>query len=70
MAISEAQKDAKRKYRKKTISFSMELYPKTDADIIEILIDRTANGEPKASYIKRLIREDILKIQKKSFQQP
>lgn len=36
----------------------MELYP-TDADIKDRIAERMAEGEAKATYIKRLIREDI-----------
>lgn len=59
MAMSEAQKEAKRRYRKKTVGLSVEMYPETDADIIKKLEDRAAAGEPKTTYVKRLIREDI-----------
>lgn len=50
----------KQKYRKKIEELRVELYP-TDADIKERIADRVQAGEPKATYIKRLIREDILR---------
>lgn len=58
MKMTEAEKRAKAKYRTKLQVVSLELYP-TDADIKEQLAKRTKTGEAKASYIKRLIREDI-----------
>lgn len=57
--MSEALKEAKRRYRKKTVGLSVEMYPDSDADIIKQLEDRSAAGEPKTTYVKRLIREDI-----------
>lgn len=56
---SKAQLEALRRYRRKTASFSMQMFPETDSDIIERLEKRAEDGEPKATYIKRLIREDI-----------
>lgn len=50
----------KEKYRKKIQELRVELYP-TDADIKQRIADRVQAGEPKATYIKRLIREDILR---------
>lgn len=55
---SEAKKKAKKKYKKKIIELRVELYP-TDADIIKKLSERVNEGEGKATYVKRLIREDI-----------
>ena len=52
--------ESKRKYKKKIEELRVELYP-TDADIKERLADQIEAGEPKATYIKRLIREDIKK---------
>lgn len=52
--------ESKRKYKKKIEELRVELYP-TDEDIKERLAERVAAGEPKATYIKRLIREDIKK---------
>ena len=57
--ISDAMKEAKRRYRKKAVGLSVEMYPATEPDIIKRLEDRAAAGEPKSAYIKRLIREDI-----------
>lgn len=56
--MTEAQKRAKKNYRKKQEEVRAELYP-TDEDIKTRLAERVAAGEPKATYIKRLIREDI-----------
>lgn len=55
---SEAGKKAKKKYKKKIVELRVELYP-TDADIINRLAERLNEGEKKATYIKRLIREDM-----------
>lgn len=50
------QENYKKEYRQNKIEhLRVELYP-TDADIIERL---AALDEPKSTYIKRLIREDI-----------
>lgn len=59
MALSEAQKEAHRRYRRKNVSLTVEMYLNTEADIIRRLEDVSTGGEPKAAYIKRLIREDI-----------
>ena len=58
--MSEALKRAKAKYKAKVETLRIELYP-TDADIKEKIAERLAAGEGKATYIKRLIREDIEK---------
>lgn len=52
------QRKAKNKYREKITTIRFELYP-TDEDIKERLDERLSSGEPKATYLKRLIREDI-----------
>lgn len=56
--MNESKRKAKNKYREKVEELRVELYP-TDADIKDRLAERLAAGEPKATYIKRLIREDI-----------
>lgn len=56
--MNENERKAKNNYKKKIEELRVELYP-TDADIKERIAGRVADGEPKASYIKRLIREDI-----------
>lgn len=56
--MSENKLTAKQKYRKKIEELRVELYP-TDADIKEQINKRIAAREPKATYIKRLIREDM-----------
>ena len=53
-------KDAKKRYKKKIVRVVVELYP-TDEDIKNRLESRLQAGEPKSTYIKRLIREDIKK---------
>lgn len=49
-----------KEYKKKVQELRVELYP-TDEDIKKHIAERVAAGEPKATYIKRLIREDIKK---------
>lgn len=61
MTNDQSIKAAKAKYRKKTKTLQLELYPTTDADILRRLDEVVASGEAKASYVKRLIREDIAK---------
>ena len=56
--MNESKRKAKNKYREKVEELRIELYP-TDADIKEQINKRIAAREPKATYIKRLIREDI-----------
>ena len=50
--------EAKKRYKAKIEELRVELYP-TDEDIKQQLATRVADGEPKATYVKRLIREDI-----------
>lgn len=56
--MTESNRKAKNKYRKKIEEVRVELYP-TDADIKARIAERVAAGEKKATYIKRLVREDI-----------
>lgn len=58
MAIKDHDRKARENYRKKVERKYIELYP-TDEDIKERLAERSAAGEPMATYIKRLIREDM-----------
>lgn len=58
MSIKDTDRKARANYRKKIIKLTIELYP-TDEDIKERIAERQAQGEGKATYIKRLIREDI-----------
>lgn len=60
------ERNAKQRYKQKIQELRVELYP-TDEDIKDRLAERVQGGEPKATYIKRLIREDIAqnKIHKK-----
>lgn len=55
MALTEQQKKAKREYRKKLKTVSVEFYPATEKELIE-RIDAQPN---KSGYIKELIRKDI-----------
>lgn len=52
------QKSLKKKYRAKVEVLYIELYP-TDKAIKDRISERLEAGEPKATYVKRLIREDI-----------
>lgn len=51
--------EAKKRYKAKVEELRVELYP-TDSDIKMKLAERLSAGEPKATYIKRLIRQDII----------
>ena len=55
MSIKDTDRKARATYKKKITELRIELYP-TDEDIKTRLAEI---GEPKATYIKRLIREDI-----------
>ena len=57
MSIKPTDRKARANYRKKVTELRIELYP-TDEDIKQWLAEI---DEPKATYIKRLIREDIKK---------
>lgn len=56
--MRENERNAKQRYKQKIQELRVELYP-TDEDIKTRLAERIAAGEKKATYIKRLIREDI-----------
>lgn len=56
--IKDKDRTARANYQKKVRRTYIELYP-TDEDIKQRLDDRAADGESMATYIKRLIREDI-----------
>ena len=56
--MDEKQRKAKNKYKAKIEELRVELYP-TDEDIKDRIAERLTAGEAKATYIKRLIREDI-----------
>lgn len=58
--MTENNRKAKNAYKKKIKRIFLELY-QTDEDIKQQLADRNAAGEPTATYIKRIIREDIKK---------
>lgn len=57
MSIKQTDRKARANYRKKVTELRIELYP-TDEDIKKHIENLK---EPKATYIKRLIREDIAK---------
>lgn len=56
--MKDYRRRAKNKYKEKIELLRVELYP-TDADIKERITERVNAGEGKATYIKRLIREDM-----------
>ena len=58
MAIPEKDKEARANYKKNIKRVFLELYG-TDEDIKAQLEARKDAGEPVATYIKRLIREDM-----------
>lgn len=58
MAIKDTDRKARANYKKKVDKLQVELYP-TDEDIKARLAERLEAGEPKATYIKRLIRADM-----------
>lgn len=58
MAIKDKDRIARGNYMKKVVQINLQLYP-TDEDIKARLSEVLAAGEGKATYIKRLIREDI-----------
>jgi hypothetical protein len=59
MPIRESDKASRARYRSsKTEQINLVLYP-TEEDIKSRLEERLSEGEPKSTYIKRLIREDI-----------
>lgn len=60
MSIKPTDRKARANYRKKVEELRVELYP-TDEDIKQRIAERQQHGEAKATYIKRLIREDIAK---------
>lgn len=53
-----AKSDYEKAYKKKIEELRVEMYP-TDEDIKAKIASRVEAGEPKSTYIKRLIREDI-----------
>ncbi len=61
MALTDAQRRAKQKYAKSKKVVRVELFPSTEADIIEKLEQIKQNGGGVATYIKELIRQDIKK---------
>lgn len=56
--MDEKKRASKNKYKAKIEELRVELYP-TDGDIKARIAERLAAGEGKATYVKRLIREDI-----------
>ena len=60
MPIKATDRKARANYKPKVKRVAIDLYP-TDEDIKQRLDSRLADGEPTATYIKRLIREDLKK---------
>ena len=60
MSIKPTDRKARANYRRKVKKLYIELYP-SDEDIKARLDERKEQGEPTATYIKRLIREDMQK---------
>ena len=58
MSIKPTDRKARENYRKKLKRVQFVLYP-TEEDIKQRLDERSEQGEPTATYIKRLIRKDI-----------
>ena len=58
----ETRRRNKKQYRDKITFIRIELYP-TDADIKEYLDGIVAEGVPKSTYIKNLIRREMGKTQ-------
>lgn len=52
-------------YKKRVEVVQFELFP-TDEDIKQRLAEVLASGDKKATYLKRLIREDIAKEKEKA----
>lgn len=57
---SDSQRLYNLEYKKRVEVLRVDLYP-TDEDIKLRLLEKLKEGEPKATYIKRLIREDLKK---------
>lgn len=60
MPIKDTDRVARANYKKKLKRIQFDVYP-TEEDIKQKLEERSSAGEPLATYIKRLIREDIKK---------
>ena len=63
MAIKDTDRKARANYKKKVETLRVELYP-TDEDIKSRIAEVMGDGEAKAAYIKRLIRDDIERLKK------
>ena len=64
--MKDYQRRAKNKYKSKIVRIHIELYP-SEEDIRKRLAERVENGEPRATYIKRLIREDMFREKTQRF---
>jgi hypothetical protein len=60
MSIKTKDRKARANYKRKVLTLRVDIYP-TDEDIRFQLKEL---GEPKSTYIKRLIRDDIARQQK------
>ena len=67
MSIKPTDRKARENYRKKLKRIQFDVYP-TEQDIRDQIEARVEQGEPIATYIKRLIREDIKKGAKHDLQ--
>lgn len=61
---TEAQKRARKNYRKKIKTYTLECYPETEPELIAKIEEEKEKGKKNiaggyAAYIKKLIREDI-----------
>lgn len=65
MSIKDTDRVARANYRKKVEELRVSLFP-PDQDIKDRLAERIADGEGKATYVKRLIREDIERSKKEN----
>lgn len=63
MAIKDTDRKARANYKKKVETLRVELYP-TDEDIKNRIAEVMGEGEAKAAYVKRLIRDDIERLKK------
>lgn len=58
--MATARTEASKKYNKEnTIQLNIKLNKKTDLDCIKVLDRIEEQGQPKADYVKKLIRVDI-----------
>lgn len=56
MPLTDAQRRAKARYERRSVKHKTVCFYPTERDVLEWC---DANGEPFATYVKRLIREDM-----------